>query len=161
MAAINLLEEFGFKDDTRRKLDLYDPPKKPEKPTADNVMDDNIWGPYVTSLSGLPPLGNDLSTVGSALANAVTSSAAAQLDKLKFWQGALERKTWGEGKDGQILFASGATDTYALNNANFERVTTLDPTVTSLSYASDGLSGREKFSIAGFVLKLQNVLRTY
>lgn len=161
MAAINLLEEFGFKDDTRRKLDLYDPPKKPEKPTADNVMDDNIWGPYVTSLNGLPPLGNDLSTVGSALANAVTSSAAAQLDKLKFWQGALERKTWGEGKDGQILFASGATDTYALNNANFERVTTLDPTVTSLSYASDGLSGREKFSIAGFVLKLQNVLRTY
>ena len=161
MAAINLLEEFGFKDDTRRKLDLYDPPKKPEKPTADNVMDDNIWGPYVTSLNGLPPLGNDLSTVGSALANAVTNSAAAQLDKLKFWQGALERKTWGEGKDGQILFASGATDTYALNNANFERVTTLDPTVTSLSYASDGLSGREKFSIAGFVLKLQNVLRTY
>lgn len=150
LVAINLLEEFGFKDNTRKG--------GVAKPTAANVMAPDVWSHYVTSLNGLPPLGKDLSTVGSALANAVTSSAAAQLDKLKFWQGALERKTWGEGKDGQILFASGTTDTYALNSANFERVETLEPTVTSLSYASDGLSGREKFSIAAFILKLREVL---
>ena len=133
----------------------------PPTPTAANVMAPGVWSNYVTSLNGLPPLGKDLSTVGSVLANAVTSSAAAQLDKLKFWQGALERKTWGEGKDGQILFASGTTDTYAMQNANFERVETLEPTVTSLSYASDGLSGREKFSIAAFLLKLREVLLEY
>lgn len=163
LVAINLLEEFGFKDENRKKI--FSKRKgnleKPPKPTLQVIGVDETWSRYVTSLDGLPPLGNDLSTVGSVLANAVTSSAAAQLDKLKFWQGALERKTWGEGKDGQILFASGATDTYALNSANFERVETLKPTVTSLSDLNKSLTDKEKMSVAGFMFKLREVLMKF
>ena len=153
LAAINLLEEFGFKDNTRTG--------GVAKPTAENVCDIIVWGQYVGSLSGLPPIGKDLSTVGGALANAVTSSFDAQVDKLKFWQGALERKTWGEGQNGQILFASGATDTYALNSANFERVETLKPNVISLREDSNSLTDREKNSISGFMEKLRKVLLEY
>ena len=153
LAAINLLEEFGFKDNTRKE--------GVAKPTAENVCDIIVWGQYVGSLSGLPPIGKDLSTVGGALANAVTSSFDAQVDKLKFWQGALERKTWGEGQNGQILFASGATDTYALRDANFEMVETLKPNVISLREDSDSLTDREKNSISGFMEKLRKVLLEY
>lgn len=153
LAAINLLEEFGFKDNTRTG--------GVAKPTAENVCDIIVWGQYVGSLSGLPPIGKDLSTVGGALANAVTSSFDAQVDKLKFWQGALERKTWGEGQNGQILFASGATDTYALRDANFERVETLKPNVISLREDSNSLTDREKNSISGFMEKLRKVLLEY
>ena len=153
LAAINLLEEFGFKDNTRKG--------GVAKPTAENVCDIIVWGQYVGSLSGLPPIGKDLSTVGGALANAVTSSFDAQVDKLKFWQGALERKTWGEGQNGQILFASGATDTYALRDANFEMVETLKPNVISLREDSNSLTDREKNSISGFMEKLRKVLLEY
>ena len=153
LAAINLLEEFGFKDNTRTG--------GVAKPTAENVCDIIVWGQYVGSLSGLPPIGKDLSTVGGALANAVTSSFDAQVDKLKFWQGALERKTWGEGQNGQILFASGATDTYALRDANFEMVETLKPNVISLREDSNSLTDREKNSISGFMEKLRKVLLEY
>lgn len=153
LAAINLLEEFGFKDNTRKG--------GVAKPTAENVCDIIVWGQYVGSLSGLPPIGKDLSTVGGALANAVTSSFDAQVDKLKFWQGALERKTWGEGQNGQILFASGATDTYALRDANFEMVETLKPNVISLREDSNSLTDREKNSISGYMEKLRKVLLEY
>ena len=167
---MNLLEEFGFKDDMRRPIQIDGNilPSVPAKPDGDNmdegngnsIMNDECWENYVKSLSGVPPLGKDLTAVGGALLNAVSSGLEAEKNKLMFWKGAAEIKTWGEGKNGQILFGSGK-DTYALKDNQFEIVETLKPSFTSLSDASDGLDNDDKKSLQGFVDQLRTVLLKY
>lgn len=164
---MNLLEEFGFKDDMRRPIQIDGNilPSVPAKPDGDNmdegngnsIMNDECWNNYVNSLSGVPPLGKDLTAVGGALLNAVSSGLEAEKNKLTFWKGAAEIKTWGEGKNGQILFGSGK-DTYALKDNQFEKVESLKSSITSLSDASDGLDDDDKKSLQGFVEQLRDVL---
>ena len=152
LVTMNLLEEFGFKDDTRMKLGADPsaiPPKQgelPPKPKADtkdptqtdNILNDECWSKYIQSLNALPKIGFDITTVGGAIAGAIEGEMNAALDKLKFWKGAAERGTWGNGMDGQILFGSGR-DTYYLAGEKIEKMNSkLKPTLTSMSAESMG-----------------------
>ena len=152
LVTMNLLEEFGFKDDTRMKLGADPsaiPPKQgelPPKPKADtkdptqtdNILNDECWSKYIQSLNALPKIGFDITTVGGAIAGALEGEMNAALDKLKFWKGAAERGTWGNGMDGQILFGSGR-ETYYLAGEKIEKMNSkLKPTLTSMSAESMG-----------------------
>lgn len=159
LVMINLLEEFGFNDGTRLKLDNDNKPSEngavPEKPTVATVLNAKAWGAYVRSLNGVPKLEKDkLSTIGGALNNAVSSAWDEQKNKMMFWKGLAERKTWGEGKNGSILFASGEK-TYSMKNDRFKAVEPLTSEIKYLGNANITLEDKEKKTLQGFIEKLQ------
>ena len=170
VAAMNLLEGFGFKDNTRKKVgvDLTAVPIKkgelPPKPKTDDptnsakgsIMHKETWEDYVNSLNAIPPIGLDKSTLGSALKDATVGML-----KNKFFNGKdsdwnvlkslQEKKTWGEGKKGQILFAADRK-TYALQNKQFGEIEVLKPSLTSSAPAD------ENESVDGFVKEIKKCL---
>ena len=162
LVAINLLEEFGFKDDMRKEVvvnpeDDNPKPEKIAKPTADTVTGD-IWGNYVKSLNGVPKLEKDkLSTIGGALKGAFDEAKSDQWKKIAFWKDLAEKKTWGEGKNGRILFASGEK-TYQMKDDQFSAVTALESNIKYLSNGSATLDSKEKKTLQGFIEKIQKVL---
>lgn len=170
VAAMNLLEEFGFKDDMRKKVggDLTAVPIKlaelPPKPDTENpqsfskgsIMHTRTWKNYVNSLNAIPPIGKDKSTIWAAF-----KDATAGMLKNKFYDGLdggwnvlqslQEKKTWGEGKKGQILFAADRK-TYALQNKQFGEIEVLKPTLNGLE-AKD-----ENDAINGFLKEIKESL---
>lgn len=69
------------------------------------------------------------------------------MDKIMFWKDVPEIKTWGEGKNGQILFGSG-NDTYALNEDKLEKVEPLESTVkNSMAPNDDFLELNKKHAV--------------
>lgn len=160
LALINLLEEFGFKDDTRRKLrDGWPDPNGtvPPKPTIENLSDDT-WAAYVNSLSGIPPMDKDLS-LGGALKGALSSALEDQKDKMKFWKGISERKTWGDGKNGKILFAT-SKDTFCINDNGIEALPSpIESNVSKPSDANRVLSDNDKQTLEAFMDELRRFLK--
>jgi hypothetical protein len=170
VAAMNLLDEFGFKDAPRKKVGVdltVIPPKLgevPPVPKTDNpssfdagsVMYQKTWEDYVNSLNAIPPIGLDKSTLGAALKDATVGTI-----KNKYFNGAnsdwnvfksfQEKKTWGEGKKGQILFAADSK-TYALQNKQFGEIEVLKPTLNGLE-AKD-----ENDAIDGFLKEIKKCL---
>ncbi len=148
MAGLNLLEEFGLTDDMRKPIRVDDnaPSQIPVKPHVGNIddndensiMNDKCWHNFISSVQLLPLIEGPEK---NALVSALSSTWEAQKEKLNFWEGAEEIKTWGEGKEGQILFGSGY-DTYALNHNKFERVKSLNDILTfDERYGDEGLRG--------------------
>lgn len=170
VAAMNLLDEFGFKDDMRKKVgvDLTAVPIKkgelPPKPKTDDptnsakgsIMHYKTWEAYINSLNAVPPIGKDKSTFGAALKDAAFGEFSQKFLKgldsdwnvMKSFQ---EKKTWGEGKKGQILFAADRK-TYALEKEKFEEIQVLHPTVNGLEPES------ENDAIDGFLKKIKQSL---
>ena len=171
LVSMNLLDEFGFSDDTRMKIGADptalppDPGKLPIKPKgdekdankADSILNDKCWYDYVQSLNALPKLELDTTTVGGAIGGAIKGEFDAAVDKLKFWKGAAERGTWGDGKNGQILFGSG-NDTYYLGEKIEKMESKLNPSVTSVSAASKGVGDKDKSTLIYWMTKLKKEL---
>ena len=162
LVIINLLEEFGFNKDTRIKLNDKNEPSEtgtvPDNPTAATVADPDVWGAYVKSLNGVPKLEKDKwSTIGGALKGAVDEALDEQKKKIAFWKDLAEKKTWGEGKNGCILFASG-DKTYNMNGDKFKAITPLKSDIKYLSNANTTLGKKEKKTIQGFIEKLQTAM---
>ncbi len=165
LVIINLLEEFGFKNSTRAKLNKINMPdpkgEVPDKPTADNVTNIVVWRKYLRSLSGVPPIDAlKNTTLGGALKDAVKGAASDQLDKIKFWKGISERKNWGDGKNGQILFTAGQ-DTYCMDDHGIVQVTSFESSITLPSDINKVIGDKNKESLEGFVEKLREALRKY
>jgi len=164
LVIINLLEEFGFKDDTRRKISAQGRPDSkgtvPPKPTAETLNADT-WGAYVNSLSGIPPIDAlKKTTLGGALKDAVKGAASDQLDKIKFWKGISERKTWSDGKNGQILFSAGE-NTFFVKKNGIGIVTSFEQSISKPSDANNIIGDKNKESLEGYVEKLRKALRQY
>lgn len=164
LVIINLLEELGFVKDTRRKLDEQgqaDPKGNvPEKPTL-GTLTDGAWAAYVNSLSGVPPIDAlKKTTLGGALKGAVSSAWEDQKDKMKFWKGISERKTWSDGKNGQILFTAG-NDTFCMAGNKDQKVTSFEQSISKPSDANNIIGDKNKESLEGFVEKLREALRKY
>ena len=133
---LNLLDDLGFTDKMRKPVNGQVPPR-PKTDNIDASDDKNItneicWTNYVQSLDAIPLLYKGVLDVSDPLKEVDPSFWKAQFDKVKFWKGAQEIKSWGDGKDGQILFGSG-NDTYVLNDSKFEKVTPPNPSITSVS----------------------------
>ena len=170
VAAMNLLDEFGFKDAPRKKVgvDLTAIPPKtgevPPVPKTDNpssfaagsVMYQETWNAYVNSLNAIPPIDKDKSTFGAAFKEGLFGEFSQKFLKgfdsdwniLKSLQ---EKKTWGEGKKGQILFAADST-TYALQNKQLDPIEVLKPTVNGLEPEN------ENDAINGFLKEIKKCL---
>ena len=155
---INLLKEFGFTKDTRIKDKNGN---LPDDPTVDNITDDGIWKAYVESLNGVPKLEKDKwSTIGGALKGAFDEAKSDQWKKIAFWKDLAEKKTWGEGKNGSILFASG-DNTYQMKNDELKVVTPLTSDIKHLSNANATLDNKDKKTLQGFIEKLQTAMLKY
>lgn len=165
LVIINLLEEFGFKNSTRAKLNKINMPdpkgEVPDKPTVDTVLDTIVWRKYLRSLSGVPTIDAlKKTTLGGALKDAVKGAASDQLDKIKFWKGISERKNWGDGKNGQILFTAGQ-DTFCMDDHGIVQVTSFESSITLPSDINKVIGDKNKESLEGFVEKLREALRKY
>ena len=165
LVIINLLEEFGFKNSTRAKLNKINMPdpkgEVPDKPTAKDALDIVVWRKYLRSLSGVPPIDAlKKTTLGGALKGAVSSAWEDQKDKMKFWKGISERKNWGDGKNGQILFTAGQ-DTYCMDDHGIVQVTSFESSITLPSDINKVIGDKNKESLEGFVEKLREALRKY
>ena len=167
---MNLLDEFGFKDAPRKKVgvDLTAIPPKlgevPPVPKTDNpssfaagsVMYQETWNAYVNSLNAIPPIDKDKSTFGAAFLDATKGMLKNKfVDGLdggcNVLQSLQEKKTWGEGKKGQILFAADST-TYALQNKQLNPIEVLKPTVNGLEPEN------ENDAINGFLKEIKKCL---
>ena len=165
LVIINLLKELGFVDSARRKLDgqgrANPDGNVPEKPTAE-TLNAKTWAAYVNSLSGVPPIDAlKKTTLGGALKGAVSSAWEDQKDKMKFWKGISERKTWSDGKNGQILFAASENTFSMKDNGTIEEVTSFEQSISKPSDANNIIDDKNKKSLEGFVEKLRKALRQY
>ena len=178
LVALNLLEEFGFTDDTRKKISSKPlplapippaPPILPIKPTVDaidpnnsiNIMNNVHWSNYLDSLSGVPPIGKDLTSAGATILKSLTDSFEEKIID-NFTLGGIfsERKTWGEGQNGQILFGSGRS-TYALKNNQFDEVKGIAPTFKSMNNGTKVLDSTEQQSLEKFVDQIRQCLKKF
>ena len=116
----------------------------------------------MNSLSGVPPIGAlEKLSLGGALKGALTSAASEQLDKMKFWKGISERKTWSDGKNGQILFAT-SKDTFCMNDNGIGVLPSpIEASISKPSDANNILGDTEKETLEGYVEKLRKALRQY
>lgn len=164
LVIINLLVELGFVKSVRKKLDaqgLPDPKGTvPPKPTL-GTLTDGAWAAYVNSLSGIPHIDAlKKTTLGGALKDAVSSAWEDQKDKMKFWKGISERKTWSDGKNGQILFTAG-NDTFCMAGNKDQKVTSFESSTSKPSDANNIIDDKNKESLEGYVEKLREALRQY
>lgn len=173
LVTVNLLDEFGFTDDTRKEVNVdltADPPKMelPKKPKLDDldaenpesIMNDTCWQNYVKSLNALPKLEFDATTVGGVISNAVKGELAAFKERVKFWKGAAERGTWGDGKKGQILFGVDE-DTYCLGSTINKMDSKLSPTFNSVTEDTKGLKSKDKETLSYYMNKLRTLLSDF
>ena len=169
LVVVSLLEEFGFNDDTRTKLNARNEPdpngNRPDRPTIKNIQNDGAWQAYVKSLSGVPPIDMDMlkkdSSFGSTMKDAFVGTLKDEFSKKKFWSAISERKNWADGKNGQILFAAGQ-DTFCMGNNGIGVVSSFEPSNFSKPSDIDRILGdKEKKILQGFVNKLQGVLLHY
>lgn len=162
VVALNLLDEFGFcHDDLRKKKNPADPalPPVPQTdataPAAVNILDDNCWKDFINSLNGVPSLERDK----TLLAGGFESAIGDAWDKINFWEGAVEKFSWGQGKNGQILFGAEGK-TYALKNSVMNPVTPMSPTYTSLLEDNADLSTKDRQLVKDFLEKIKNELNS-
>ena len=164
LVAMNLLEELGFNDDTRRKdkNGVAKPKPKTERPSTgnDNIMNDICWGSYVSSLYGLPNLGADTTTLAGAIKGALKSAWDQKVNEVKLGGIFDEKVSWGEGSEGRILLSSGGNDTFYFHDDKIDKVEPIKPSFKSLSSNSD-VNNKEQEAILNFMLKLKGQLLSY
>lgn len=174
LVAMNLLEELGFKDEWRKKIQgravgaIPAPPQPlvPSKPDASTmedrdgtIMNDMTWEYYVQSLSGIPQFKKDKTALGSALEKAASDA----LDQIWFFKGWGENYSYSEGKNGQILIGTDKS-TYVLDKDGINPANVLESTIQCLNDidgAADGLDAKQKSSVQGFVQQIRDVIKDY
>jgi hypothetical protein len=184
MIAYHLLQELGFTENTRKQVTKVDSSvaavgavagvvnasankktiPEPDLSSFDcagekSLANDDYWGDYVASLSGVPPIEKNSLTVGGALRGALTSSLNDIKDSIYGLKNMREEiATWGEGKQGRILFATDGT-TYQMENNSFNEVVGIQPNIPPfLSEESEGLEDKQKKKLAAFVATLRTEL---
>lgn len=131
VVGINVLDVFGFLA-IRTAPDLLPTPssKRADWENGNSIMNDQTWSNFANNLKEVPLLEK---APTSELKQDFINIWNAEKDKIMFWKDVPEIKTWGEGKNGQILFGSG-NDTYALNENRLEKV---DPLVSKVKDSMD------------------------
>jgi len=124
-------------------------------------MNNVHWSNYLDSLSGVPPIGKDLTSAGATILKSLTDSFEEKIID-NFTLGGIfsERKTWGEGQNGQILFGSGRS-TYALKNNQFDEVKGIAPTFKSMNNGTKVLDSTEQQSLEKFVDQIRQCLKKF
>jgi hypothetical protein len=138
-ASVVWLETMGFKDEWRKAVPRRDENNAPVdtedaqgKPIPGStvvpdrvfdcvdIIDDIKWDDYVNSLTAVPKL----SPVQWKIANETMKSLKGWGDKAAFWKNMKENLSWGEAKNGGILF-SFDQNTYDLNKETTKPIPTI------------------------------------
>lgn len=145
VVGMNLLDVFGFfAIRTAPGLKPNPSSKREDWGEADSIMNNNTWHEFMCDLKEVPLLEK---APTSELKQDFINIWNAEMDKIMFWKDVPEIKTWGEGKNGQILFGSG-NDTYALNEDKLEKVEPLESTVkNSMAPNDDFLELNKKHAV--------------
>jgi hypothetical protein len=160
LIAMNLLEELGFTDDMRKKVNgavVAKPNASTLSPAnAGNIMHDVTWRKYVMSLSGVPPISKATDTLGGAVKGAVKGVIDDMYETANLKKSYHEWYAWGDGKKGSILIGS-ADDTFELRGNEFKKVEdVLKPSLKSLNGST--LDDSEKEKVEAFVKKIKGAL---
>ena len=153
---LNLLEELGFKDETRSG----DPrPNKPDVSTKNGangtVLHDDTWKAFVNSLDGLPKLGRD----HNFFTGAVKSAFDDAMKNLLFWRQLDVPSTWSEGSNGVILLSQNE-NTYAVDPTKFNpAINGIKTTITSLKASDFEDDTSEHKDILNTMAKIKEALR--
>ena len=160
LIAMNLLEELGFTDDMRKKVNgavVAKPDASTLSPSTEgNIMHDVTWRTYVKSLSGVPPISKATDTLGGAVKGAVKGVIDDMYETANLKKSYHEWYAWGDGKKGSILIGS-ADDTFELRGNEFKKVEdVLKPSLKSLNGST--LDDSEKEKVEAFVKKIKGAL---
>ena len=159
LVAYNMLSDLGFDEASRKKVG--DPlASVPEPDVTDwndagdtSLLNTGYWRKYVSSLSGVPPISKDSKTFGAQIRDSFTGAINDQLESVmelnpvKMYD---EITSWGEGKEGRILFATDKT-TYQMEKNAFTKVQGIKPTLTSLKEDDASLDSGQQQKIKDFV----------
>ena len=159
LAAYNMLSDLGFDEASRKKVGnpLASVPEPKVTDLSDggdkSLLNTGYWTKYVSSLSGVPPISKDSKTFGAQIRDSFTGAINDQLESImalnpvKMYD---EITSWGEGKEGRILFATDKT-TYQMEKNAFNPVKGIKPTLTSLKEDDASLDDGQQKKIQNFV----------
>lgn len=158
-AATLWLEKVGFKDEWRKKVpvrdnmgNIPDPNVTAVPPRKFNFMDiadDYYWEDYLNSLTAVPKL----SPVQYKVASELAKTWKAYLDKMYFWKNIYENMSWGEAKNGGILF-SFDQHTYGLKD-------TIDTHMETIAKEKLTELDDQGLGITSFLNSMRDVMKTY
>ena len=166
----NLLLEFGFDKDVRRKIkkNLNDESES-EIPNPDltskatdgqtSLVCDEYWSYFVASLSGMPAMEKKKGGVpglGQKMLDTLSKSSGAS-DVFALHKTGKERNIWGEGKEGTILIGADGKN-YEFKNNTFNVYRPFDPVHMTFSEDLDGLNDIDKTRLSEFMGTLRRIL---
>lgn len=170
LIAMNLLEELGFEEDMRGKIIIgNNPAAVPPKPdasvinsnTAGSILHQKTWMNYVRSLSGVPAISKDKTTLGGAVKGAVKKITSEMYDTANLKKAYNEMYSWGDGSKGTILIGS-SDNTFELVGNEFKQVTeVLKPSLKSLKATDFTEDSDERKNIKEFTMKIKIALAKF
>ena len=161
----NLLQELGFNQDSRRKVApnfgddpvvIADPDTSSKAADGENsLLNDHYWNNFVESLSGVPAIKEK----EGILSKLVELTGLADFKEF-FSKERKENNTWGDGKDGKILFGADG-ETYQFGQKVFDKIVPFDPKKVTFSENTKSLKKSDKKNLMDFMIQLRKVLRKY
>ena len=123
-AATTMLEEMGFKDDWRGKYIIPgNPPQSENVPRKfdEKDLNDDYWTKYVATIQNVPDLSAAELTALQKILKDVIDQLLEKKKEVMFWKWNSENSSWGDAKNGEILFSSDA-NVYHFEKQNITEV---------------------------------------
>ena len=120
MICLNLIKELGL--DFHRTKDANK--QEIKEPTFKNIMDDNVWAPYVNSLNATSEKLKGAVTLKSALKDSFIKPIKEGVTVMNLKKAYDEMCSWSEGNKGQILIGTGDGTYYVDDKATMQKIST-------------------------------------
>ena len=120
MICLNLIKELGL--DSHRTKDVNK--QEIKEPTFKNIMDDNVWAPYVNSLNATSEKLKGAVTLKSALKDSFIKPIKEGVTVMNLKKAYDEMCSWSEGNKGQILIGTGDGTYYVDDKATMQKIST-------------------------------------
>ena len=120
MICLNLIKELGL--DFHRTKDANK--QEIKEPTFKNIMDDNVWAPYVNSLNATSEKLKGAVTLKSALKDSFIKPIKEGVTVMNLKKAYDEMCSWSEGNKGQILIGTGDGTYYMDDKATMQKIST-------------------------------------
>ena len=120
MICLNLIKELGL--DSHRTKDANK--QEIKEPTFKNIMDDNVWAPYVNSLNATSEKLKGAITLKSTLKDSFSKPIKEGVTVMNLKKAYDEMCSWSEGNKGQILIGTGDGTYYVDDKATMQKIST-------------------------------------
>ena len=120
MICLNLIKELDLdfhRTKDANKLEI-------KEPTFKNILDDNVWAPYVNSLNATSEKLKGAVTLKSALKDSFIKPIKEGVTVMNLKKAYDEMCSWSEGNKGQILIGTGDGTYYVDDKATMQKIST-------------------------------------